>query len=80
MIENEKINELAARLAKAIPGEVKDAQHSIKQTFLKILQSGIDKMDLVTREEFTVQEKILARTREKLNALEQQLADLEKRD
>lgn len=80
MIENEKINELAARLAKAIPSEVKDVQNSIKQTFLNILQTGINKMDLVTREEFAVQEKILARTREKLNTLEQQVAELEKRD
>ncbi len=80
MIDNEKVNELAARLAKAIPNEVKDAQASVKQTFLKILQSGISKMDLVTREEFETQEKILARTREKLNALAKQVADLEKRD
>ena len=70
MIESNKLNELATRLTQAIPEEVKTAHASVKQTFVKILQSGIGKMDLVTREEFDVQTKVLARTREKLTALE----------
>jgi len=80
MIDGNKIDELATRLSKAIPDEIKTAQGSVKQIFLKILQTGIGKMDLVTREEFEVQAKMLARTREKLTMLEKQLADLEKSD
>ncbi len=41
------------------------------------LRDGLTKMDLVTREEFNVQERVLARTRAKLEALEQQVVALE---
>jgi hypothetical protein len=42
-----------------------------------VLQSQLAKLDLVTREEFDVQASVLKRTREKLAALEQRLAQLE---
>ena len=45
-----------------------------------LLQSTFARLDLVTREEFDVQREVLARTRAKLEALEAQLAALEKRD
>ena len=73
MIEPNNINDLATRLIAALPKELKLLRHSIQQTFVNILQNGIHKMDLVTREEFDVQTKILARTREKLQILEQQV-------
>jgi ubiquinone biosynthesis accessory factor UbiK len=41
------------------------------------LQSTFQKLDLVTREEFDVQTAVLARTREKLEALEKRLQDWE---
>ena len=41
-----------------------------------MLQAGLGKLDLVTREEFDVQRAVLLRTREKLDALEQRLAEL----
>ncbi|MEE1567970.1 MAG: accessory factor UbiK family protein, partial [Arenicellales bacterium] len=42
-----------------------------------IVQATLDKMDLVTREEMEIQEKVLARTRERLEALEARLTELE---
>jgi len=44
-----------------------------------LLQSGLSKLDLVTREEFDVQRAVLLRTREKLEALQQVVAALEAR-
>ncbi|MGB0450182.1 MAG: accessory factor UbiK family protein [Porticoccaceae bacterium] len=41
------------------------------------LTSALQKMDLVTREEFDTQQAVLTRSREKLDALEQQIAELE---
>jgi BMFP domain-containing protein YqiC len=41
------------------------------------LQATLSKLDLVTREEFDVQTKVLARTRAKIEALEKVVADLE---
>jgi len=37
----------------------------------------LGKLDLVTREQFDVQRKVLERTRNKVEALEKQLAELE---
>ena len=42
-----------------------------------MLQSGLGKLDLVTREEFDVQEAVLARTRQKLESLEGRLQKIE---
>jgi len=41
--------------------------------------SAFEKMDLVSREELDVQQRVLLRTREKLEALEKQVAELEKK-
>ena len=44
-----------------------------------LFSSALARLDLVTREEFDVQAKVLARTREKLAGLEARLAELEQR-
>jgi ubiquinone biosynthesis accessory factor UbiK len=80
MIDNKLLNELSSRLADAVPNEVKKTGLELKQHFIKILQTGFTKLDFVTREEFDVQTKVLARTREKLTALEKQLAELEEKN
>jgi BMFP domain-containing protein YqiC len=54
-----------------------DFMSDLKQNFRSLLQSTLSKLDLVTREEFDIQAKVLARTREKLEALEQRVAALE---
>ena len=43
-----------------------------------MLNQGFQKMDLVTREEFDLQSKVLSKTREKLEALEEKVSALEK--
>ena len=52
----------------------KDIERNVKA----LLASVFEKMDLVTREEFDIQAALLVRTREKLNALEARVAELEK--
>jgi len=42
------------------------------------MNQGFQKMELVTREEFELQSKVLAKTREKLETLESKVAALEK--
>ncbi len=71
------IEELARKLADAVPEGVRSIQSDLEKSFRSVLQTGIGKLDLVTREEFEVQEAILARTREKLEALETRLQELE---
>jgi len=71
------IDELARRLAESLPGGLKALREDAEQNFRAVLQAGLARLDLVTREEFDVQAAVLRRTREKLEALEARLAKLE---
>lgn len=71
------IEDLARKLADAVPDSVRAMKSDLEKNFRSVLQSGLGKLDLVTREEFEVQEAVLLRTREKLEALEARLKDLE---
>ncbi len=71
--------DVAAKIGKLIPESLKDLQKDIENNVKGILQNAFTKMDLVTRDEFDVQTKVLARSREKLEALEKRLAELEKK-
>ena len=72
-----KLDELARKLADSVPGNIKSMGEDMERNFKSMLQSALARMDLVTREEFDVQLAVLARTREKLEALEARLAALE---
>ncbi|MFH1599622.1 MAG: accessory factor UbiK family protein [Pseudomonadota bacterium] len=77
MIDLKNIDDLARKLSDLVPPGLKDARADLEQNFKATLQSGLNRLDLVTREEFDVQRAVLLRTREKLEALERKLAQLE---
>jgi len=68
---------LVKKLADTVPQGLKSVREDLEQNFRSVLQSGLGKLDLVTREEFEVQEAVLAKAREKLEALEAKLKELE---
>lgn len=78
LMSEKSIEELARKLAESIPENLRAMRQDLETNFRSVLATGLDKLDLVTREEFEVQEAILARTRAKLEALEKRLAELEK--
>jgi BMFP domain-containing protein YqiC len=71
------LDELARQLAGAVPQNLKVLGEDLQQNFRSLLQSALQKMDLVTREEFDVQRALLERTRERLEVLEARLQALE---
>jgi BMFP domain-containing protein YqiC len=73
----ESIDKLARALAETLPEGLRSVRQDLEKNFRSVLQGGLGKLDLVTREEFEVQEAVLRRTREKLEALEKRLAGLE---
>jgi len=73
----ESIDKLARSLAEAVPEGLKNVRGDLEKNFRSVLQTGLDKLDLVTREEFEVQQAVLAKTRAKLEALESRLAGME---
>ena len=76
MIPVTQLQELAQKLFAILPPGLQTLEHDIQQQFKDILQATFSQMDLLTREEFDVQVKVLARTREKVEALQQQVNEL----
>ena len=76
MIDLAQLDELARRLSSLVPPGLREGREDLQQNFKSVLQAGLGKLDLVTREEVEVQRAVLARTREKLEALERDLARL----
>jgi len=72
-MNRESIDQLARRLAAAVPQGLRAVRTDLEENFRTVLKSGLSRMDLVTREEFEVQQAVLARTRAQLEALEQRL-------
>ncbi len=79
MFDPKTIDDIANRLAGAVPSGLNNLKEDMEKNFHAILQTALGKLDLVTREEFEVQKGVLAKTRAKLEALEKQVADIEKR-
>ena len=77
MIDLAQLDELARRLSSLVPPGLREGREELQQNFKSVLQSGLGKLDLVTREEFDVQRAVLARTREKLEAIERSLSRLD---
>ncbi len=77
MIDLAQLDDLARRLGGLLPSSLRDGREELQENFKSVLQSGLAKLDLVTREEFEVQRAVLLKTREKLEALQQVVAALE---
>lgn len=77
MIDPKAFDDLAKRFAEAVPPSFRQFQTEMEKNAHAALQAAFAKLDLVTREEFEVQQAVLARTRAKLEELEKQVADLE---
>jgi BMFP domain-containing protein YqiC len=79
MIDLTHIDDLARRLSSLVPPSMREGREELQQNFKAVLQSGLARLDLVTREEFDVQRAVLMRTREKLDGLERLVEKLEAR-
>ncbi len=79
MIDLSHLDNLARRLSALVPPGLREGRDELQQNFKTVLQSGLAKLDLVTREEFEVQRAVLLRTREKLEEVERTVAELEAR-
>ncbi len=73
------IDDLARQISETLPAGMKELQGDVKKNVRTLLEGTLAKLDLVTREEFDVQSRVLARTREKLEHLEKTVAELEQK-
>ena len=77
MIDLGHIDDLARRLSSLVSPGLREGREELQENFKSVLQAGLARLDLVTREEFDVQQAVLLRTREKLEALQAQVSQLE---
>lgn len=69
-------NDMQAKINQVLENSpAKDIEKNVKA----MMSQGFAKLDLVTREEFDIQAQVLAKTRAKLDALEERVAELEAR-
>jgi len=76
-MEQFRSDEIARRLLDSVPPAFRSMQQDLEANFRAVLRASLGKLDLVTRDEFDTQLKVLERTRSKLEALEQKVAELE---
>ena len=76
-MNNESVENIARKLAEAVPEGLRSVREDLENNFRSVLRASLNKLDLVTREEFEVQEAVLAKTRAKLEKLEAVVKELE---
>jgi ubiquinone biosynthesis accessory factor UbiK len=73
------LRDIAKKLAKELPKDFQKIQKDIEKNFHAVLKNAFKKLDLITREEFDAQTKVLARSRKKLEELIERVNELEKK-
>jgi len=77
MPDSRIFDDIARRLSHAMPASAQAVQDDLEKNLRAAAQATFAKLDLVTREEFDVQRKLLARSRAKIELLEKQVSELE---
>ena len=78
MIKPDSLEDLARRLGEMLPPGLERLQDDFRRNVRGAMEAALARMDLVTREEFDVQAAVLARTREKLDALARRVEEMER--
>jgi len=77
IFDSRSLDDLARRLAEAVPESVRSFGRDMEGNFKAVLQSQLSKLDLVSRTEFDVQAALLARTQAAMTTLESRVKELE---
>ncbi len=77
MFHKTLIDTLGSQATRLLAGDRKLPAAELEKQFKALLQSALGKLDVVSREEFETQQTVLLRTRERLEALERKVTELE---
>ena len=72
-----RIDDIARKLFESVPPALRTVQKDLETNFRALLRSSLSKLDVVSREEFDTQMKVLERTRARLEQLEARVAEME---
>ena len=78
MLDPKFFDDLSRRVSEGMPKGLQALQDDFERNLRAALEAAVRKMDLVSRDEFEIQQAVLQRTREKLEALQQRVAELER--
>jgi BMFP domain-containing protein YqiC len=78
MIDNQTINRLSEQINALLPPGLQQVKEDFDARLKSLLQQQLTHYEMVSREEFDIQARVLARTREKLEVIEARLKELEK--
>ncbi len=76
-MDSPRIDEIARRLFESVPPAARLIQRDLESNFRAVLRAGLTKLDLVSRDEFDAQMRVLERTRARLEELEKRVAALD---
>jgi BMFP domain-containing protein YqiC len=76
-MDNPRIDEIARRLLESVPPGLRAIQTDLESNFRAVLRASLTKLDLVSRDEFDAQMRVLERTRARLEELEKRVAGME---
>ena len=79
-LNNKIIDEINEKMNAYIPSGLKSIAGEFENNLKSVLKSTFERLELVTREEFDIQQQVLFKTRQKLEALEKQVDDLLKQN
>jgi BMFP domain-containing protein YqiC len=77
MIDNQTINRLSEKINELLPQGLQQVKADFDTRLKSLLQQQLANYEMVSREEFEIQERVLQRTREKLEIIEARLKELE---
>jgi len=76
-MESFRVDEIVRRLLERVPPALRSVQDDLESNFRAVLRERLSRLDLVSRDEFDAQARVLERARAQLEALEARLAALE---
>ena len=77
MLDPKIFDDLSRRVAEGMPSGFQTLQSDLERNLRSALEGALGHLQLVTRDEFEIQQAVLLRTREKLEALEERVSELE---
>ncbi|MDH3219666.1 MAG: accessory factor UbiK family protein [Gammaproteobacteria bacterium] len=77
MIDNQTINRLSEKINELLPPGLRQVKADFDARLKILLQQQLANYEMVSREEFDIQARVLARTREKLEVIETRLKEFE---
>ena len=78
MIDNQTINQLSEKINALLPPGLQQVKEDFDARLKTLLQQQLANFEMVSREEFELQSRVLERTREKLEVIEARLKELDK--